>query len=56
MEMVPRAGASGRAPLSISALSDAASFLMIRKRPSIESYVAPALLSVQVTNGVSKGD
>ena len=33
----PRAGASERSPESISALSAAASFLMMRKRPSMES-------------------
>lgn len=37
----PRTGASGRAPDSISSLRAAASRLMMRKRPSIESYVAP---------------
>ena len=36
-ETAPRAGASGRSPESTSAFSVAASFLMIRKRPSMES-------------------
>ena len=35
--VAPRAGASGRVPVSISSLSTAASRLIIRKRPSMES-------------------
>lgn len=37
LDAVPRGGATGRSPDSISARSLAASFLMMRKRPSIAS-------------------
>ena len=39
----PRAGAGGRAPEATSAASLAASRLIMRKRPSIASYVAPGV-------------
>lgn len=47
--VAPRAGASARSPESISAFIAAASFLIMRKRPSIESYVAPGGLSIRVS-------
>ncbi len=41
VEEPPRGGAGGRDPDSTSATSSAALRLMIRKRPSTASYVAP---------------
>lgn len=43
LDAAPRGGAVGRSPDSISARSLAASFLIMRKRPSIASYVAPGI-------------
>lgn len=52
----PRGGASGRSPCSISARRAAASRLMIRNLPSMESYVAPVgrLMNYAANGGLER--